>query len=60
MELKAYIDDIESICSTCDGCDSSCAGQTFKNCFESELEVEEALQLFNFRSSEPRSKSFQA
>jgi hypothetical protein len=38
MELKAYIDDIESICSTCDRCDSSCAGLTFKNFFKSELE----------------------
>ena len=47
MELKKYIDDIESICSTCDGCDASCAGYTFKNCFESEMEIEEALQLFH-------------
>ena len=57
MELKAYIDDIESICSTCDKCDSSCAGYTFKNCFESELEIEEAFKLFNFGPSGLRSKS---
>lgn len=59
MELKTYIDDIESICSTCDGCDTSCVGYTFKKFLKSEMEIEEALQTFNLIPSEPQSKSVQ-
>ena len=59
MELKTYIDDIESICSTCDGCDTSCVGHTFKNCLKSEMEIEEALHTFNLILSKPHSKSLQ-
>ena len=59
MELKAYINDIESICRTCDACDSSCAGYTFKNCFESELKIEETLQVFDFVSPEHKTKYIQ-
>lgn len=47
MKLKEYLDDVESICSTCDACDSSCAGHMFKNCFKSELEIEEVLKFSN-------------
>ncbi len=59
MKLKAYIDDIDSICSTCESCDSNCAGYTFKNFFESELKIEEALQLFNCGLSDPANNSIQ-
>ena len=47
MKLKEHFDYIESICSTCETCDLSCAGNMFKNCFKSELEIEELLQCNN-------------
>lgn len=47
MKLKDYLDDIELICNTCEACDSSCAGHMFKNCLKSELEIEDALRLYN-------------
>jgi hypothetical protein len=44
MKLKEHLDYIESICSTCETCEPACAGNMFKHCFKSELEIEELLQ----------------
>ena len=44
MELKEYVDDVETICSTCEVCESACVGHMLKECFKSEIEIEEESQ----------------
>ncbi len=47
MDLKGHLKNIESICSSCETCNPSCAANMFKSCLKSELEIEEAFQYLN-------------
>ncbi len=47
MDLKRYLNNIETLCSSCETCNPSCAANMFKSCLKSELEIEEAFHFFD-------------
>ncbi len=58
MNLREALDDVESVCSTCEECEPSCANNVIKNCFKNEIETEQmVLQFKPFEEPEPTQPS---
>ncbi len=44
MNLQQALDDVESVCRTCEECEPSCANNVFRDCIQSEIEYDKVLQ----------------
>jgi hypothetical protein len=43
MNLQQALDDVESVCRTCEECEPSCANNVFRDCIQSEIEYDEII-----------------
>ena len=44
MNLQQALDDVESVCRTCEECEPSCVNNIFRDCIQSEIEYDEILR----------------